>query len=334
MRVLAVVQGRGLASSRIRIQEMIPHLRWAGVACDAVPYPRSLPGLWSLTTRAEGFDLVWLQKKMPSAGDRLLWKRVAAPIVFDFDDAIGFRKEPRRGSYYSWTRARRFRQVLRLARAATCGNRYLASLVPRDRPIPTLIYPSPVPVAVPRRDYGAASGPVRLGWIGGGGNLDSLRAVAPAVARVCGARGATLRVISDRPFAFQGLAVENVLWSLESQAAELAELDLGLMPLDGDSPFDRGKCSYKLLQYMAAGIAAVGSAVGMNAEVIEDGRNGRLVHRAEDWERVLDELLRAGRPELAALGAAGRRSVEAEFSYEGACERLVPFFRRARAEAR
>jgi hypothetical protein len=41
------------------------------------------------------------------------------------------------------------------------------------------------------------------------------------------------------------------------------------MPLALDEPWSRGKCAYKLLQYMAAGVPAVGSDVGMNADLIE-----------------------------------------------------------------
>ncbi len=325
MNLLCVYQGRDMPSSRIRVLDMLPRLEEHGVSAHAVPYPKRLWDLRRVVAGAADFDLVWLQKRLPSPAHRLFWRRLRTPLAFDFDDAICFRKDPKRGSYHSRTRQGRFRRVLELSCAATCGNDYLASLIPGNG-LPVLVYPSPVPADVPQRAYAAASGPLRLGWIGGGGNLSSLEQIAPALRRVHRERPFTLTVISDRPFACTGLDVENLPWSLEDQGAHLAGLDLGLMPLDGDSPFDRGKCSYKVLQYMAAGVASVADAVGMNREVIQDGVNGRLVLDRE-WERVLRDLLAGGRERLANLGAQGRRTVESRYTYTASAPRLAAFFR-------
>ena len=327
MRLLCVVQDGRMSSSRIRVLAMLPHLAQRGVFGEAVRYPKGPAALADLLRRARGYDAVWLQKKLPNWLDSLLWRRYPVPVVFDFDDAICFRKDPKRGSYRSRVRERKFRRVLGLAAAVTCGNRYLASLVPaRDGWKPTLLYPSPVPTAVPRRDYGAAAGPWVLGWIGGKGNLSSLERIVPELAALGRRQDFVLRVISDGQFSAGDLPVENIPWSLEGQEAQVAGFDLGLMPLDGASPFDLGKCSYKVLQYMAAGVVPVADAVGMNAEVIRDGENGRLVAEPRDWTRVLGELLGGDRHRLAPLGAAGRRDAEGHFSYEGNAAVLSRFF--------
>lgn len=325
MNLLCVYQGSDMPSSRIRVLDMLPHLGELRVSGHPVAYPKGLRALHRLVRGAGDFDLVWLQKRLPSPVHRLFWRTLRTPLAFDFDDAICFRKDPKGGNYHSRTRQGRFARVLALSCAATCGNDYLASLIP-GRGLPVLVYPSPVPAHVPQRDYAAASGPLRLGWIGGGGNLSSLESITPALRRVHRERPFTLAVISDRPFACAGLHVENLPWSLERQGIHLAGLDLGLMPLDGDSPFDRGKCSYKVLQYMAAGVASVADAVGMNREVIQDGVNGRLVLDRE-WERVLLDLLAGGREGLATLGAQGRRTVESRYTYAANAPRLAAFFR-------
>jgi glycosyltransferase involved in cell wall biosynthesis len=335
MRILCVYQGDEFASSRIRILQMRPHLEARGLACEVAAYPRSARSLAVLCRRAVGFDLVWLQKKLPSLVHALLWRRVTRPIVFDFDDAIRFRKESRRGSYRSATRERRFRAVTRLAASFTCGNRHLASLV-ESRGKPVLIYPSPVPIDVPRRDYGAPRSRWALGWIGDRRNLGSLGRIVPQLVEVARTHALVLRVISNGRFDAPGLTVENVDWSLERQETLLADLDVGLMPLDARSPFDTGKCSYKLLQCMAAGVASVADAVGMNVEVVADGRNGRLVHEPDAWAAVLGELLAGGLDLLRSLGAEGRKTVEAGFTYSRHAEALVTFFRElpARSSAR
>ena len=325
MRLLCVVQDERVASSRIRVMAMLPHLAKRGVAGEAVPYPEGFGRLAALLRNARRYDAVWLQKKLPNWLDALLWRRCPVPVVFDFDDAICFRKDPWRGSYRSRVRERKFRRITAAAQAITCGNRYLASLVPWQGK-PTLVYPSPVPTGVPQRDYGAANGPWVLGWIGGKGNLPSLEAIAPELASLRGRHDLVLRVVSDGVFSAPGLTVENVPWRLEHQEALVAGFDLGLMPLDGASPFDLGKCSYKVLQYMAAGVASVADAVGMNREVIQDGVNGRLV-LAREWKRVLLDLLTGGREGLATLGARGRQTVESRYTYAANSPRLAAFLR-------
>ncbi len=332
MKVLCVHYGRDLPSTRIRMVEMLPHLERRGVTAGLVGYPKAVGGLLRLARQAREWDLLWLQKRLPSFVAGLILRSVRCPIVYDFDDAVCFRRVPRRGSYVSWRRRRRFARVTGLAAAVTCGNRFLEALLPGDRS-PVLLYPSPVRTGVVQRSYGEAGEVLRLGWIGVGGNLGSLERIAPAIAEAAGSRPLTLRVVSDRAFSWPGIPVENVPWSAETQESSIAGIDVGLMPLDPDSPFDRCKCSYKLLQYMACGVAAVGSAVGMNADLIRDGWNGRLVPDERDWGRVLAETLDLGRGRLGELGAEGRRTVLEGFGYPLHAERLVEFFRRIAASS-
>jgi hypothetical protein len=326
VKILAVVQDPALASSRIRIADMLPVLGEHGLEGALVPYPKSLAGVLSLVPRARAFDLVWLQKKLPNALDALVWRGSACPIVFDFDDAICFRKDPKGGSYRSRAREAKFARAIRLASAVTCGNGYLRGLLP-DPTKPAALYPSPVPLPRSVKAYGRREGAWVVGWVGGGGNLSSLAAIAPALEEVSRRHPLVLRVVSDQPFSSPGLRVENVSWTLEGAEDALASFDVGVMPLDARSPFDLGKCSYKLLQYMAAGVASVADAVGMNCEVLEDGRNGRLVRTGESWASVLDEVLAGGADELARLGGAGRRTVEERFTYDRLAEKLETFFR-------
>ena len=120
--------------------------------------------------------------------------------------------------------------------------------------------------------------------------------------------------------------VEHVPWSLARQDAAVAELDIGIMPLDENSPFTRGKCSYKLLQYMAAGVPCVASPVGMNAEVVESGENGFLASTPAEWSEAFERL--ASSTELRErLGRAGRRRIEASHTYPATADRWATFLR-------
>lgn len=323
MKLLLIHPDATLPSSRIRLLQMVPHLEAAGAEVRCVEYP---PGMWErrrLASEMGRFDLVLMHYRLPSFSDGIWWKSVGTPLVFDFDDAVTYRPRPRNGSHASRTRLKRFERIREVATAFSCGNRYLESLV-ADTGKPTCLLPSPVPLDVPRRPDVEIEGPPRIGWIGGRGNLDSLAELGDVLRKLALGHRFRLTVIADAPLEIPGCPVEHVPWTLEGQGDALARLDVGVMPLD-DTPWNRGKCSYKLLQYMAAEVAAVGSPVGMNAELIDNGANGLLADGPNDWLEALLQLL--DDTELRRrLARAGRETVSAGYGYETLARRWIDFF--------
>jgi hypothetical protein len=107
--------------------------------------------------------------------------------------------------------------------------------------------------------------------------------------------------------------VENVPWSLEDEARLLAECDIGIAPMP-DTPFTRGKCGFKVLQYMAAGLPVVTSPVGVNAEYVEPAVTGLHARTPDEWvaavKRLADDAALRER-----MGRAGRRRAEEEFDF-------------------
>lgn len=321
LKVLFVHQPPELASSRVRVLGLLPHVRDLGVECRAVPYPPGTRALRSLLAGGDA-DAIVIQKKLPSVADSWAWRAATAPIVFDYDDAVMFRQTPRGGSHVSGTRSRRFARACRLATGFTCGNAHLASFC-RKTGKPVLVLPSPVPLDVPRARATRDGGPVRIGWLGSRVNLHELESAGPALRNLAGRHEIVVVVISDSPVALDGVPTEHVPWELATQERALADLDVGIMPLV-DSPWSRGKCSYKLLQYMAAELPVVASPVGMNAEVVTDGRNGLLAVDDPEWGHALESLI--ADPTLAAkLARAGRETVEADFGYPAQARRWKDF---------
>jgi glycosyltransferase involved in cell wall biosynthesis len=323
VKVLFVHREPVLASARIRVLDLIPHLRALGIECSAARHPAGPLALGSLLASASAYQAIVLQKKPPSLPGALAWRRRAAPLVFDYDDAILFRQWPRGGSYESATRRRRFARACDLADAFACGNEYLASFC-RDAGKPVLIAPSPVQLEVPRTAR-VRGRPLRVGWIGAPANLPSLATLAPALRELAARRRFVLVVISEAAVSLPGIPTEHVPWSLEQQEQAISQLDVGIMPLE-DSPWSRGKCSYKLLQYMAAGVPVVASAVGMNVELVRDGENGLLARDTPSWVAALARLLDPEDDGFARrLGAAGRRTVEEGYGYSFQARRWRDF---------
>jgi glycosyltransferase involved in cell wall biosynthesis len=121
-----------------------------------------------------------------------------------------------------------------------------------------------------------------------------------------------LRVICSRFPDWPEASVEGVLWSEATEAASLAAAHIGIMPLTDDA-WSRGKCAFKLLQYMAASLPCVASPVGANTEAVIDGFNGFHAAGDLDWERSLERLIISA-PLRATLGANGRAHVAQRYS--------------------
>jgi glycosyltransferase involved in cell wall biosynthesis len=98
-------------------------------------------------------------------------------------------------------------------------------------------------------------------------------------------------------------------------------MSIGIMPLD-DSLISRGKCSFKMLLYMACGLPVVVSPFGMNREVLEKGEVGLAAISCDDWVDRLDSLLRRT-DERRRMGHNGRAVVMDHYSIQRLASRLA-----------
>src|SRR5262245_17670549 len=307
------------ASTRIRLVQMAPHLEARGIACRVVAYPRHAAARRALRAAVGAGDVVLVHRARPTPREVRYWRAMPAARIYDFDDAVMWGR--RRGLRGAWTRRQRsagFARALACADAATCGNSFLAA---QCGDLPTAIVPSAVPLDVPLHTPRAEAAPFRVGWIGRATNLRYVREVGPALAQLARVIPLEVVCVSDGELALPGCPVVNVRWTRESEARAVAGFDAGIMPLALDEPWSRGKCAYKLLQYMAAGVPAVGSDVGMNADLIRSGENGLLARSARDWTDALARL--AGDLALRTrIGRAGRETAR-DYGYPAVADRLA-----------
>ena len=121
-----------------------------------------------------------------------------------------------------------------------------------------------------------------------------------------------LITIADRTLENPGFPVEHVPWTYDTEADALARGDIGIAP----TPCDRwtlGKCGFKIIQYMAAGLPVIASPVGANAEIVRAGDTGLLATTQAEWVEAIRKLA-ADANLRAAMGRAGRKRVDREFS--------------------
>jgi glycosyltransferase involved in cell wall biosynthesis len=138
-----------------------------------------------------------------------------------------------------------------------------------------------------------------------------------------------IRVIADRKPKFKGRLgdkLEWIPWSPETEVSALQDISVGIMPLQ-NGEWERGKCSYKMLQYMACGIPVVVSPVGMNKEVLSLGNFGLSATTQQEWKDALIKLLEMDPLEREKLGSTGRLIVEEHFSIEVIAPRFAEAFK-------
>jgi len=346
LRVVALTGKRSDPSGRFRIAAYAGPLKSMGIRLIVRPskiskYPpveKWLRPLWlpaAVASRAPDAFSTWasdvtlLSREMISTLET--WEPLTKrPRILDIDDAIWLHQ---RGHSVA-SLARRVESVI-------AGNDFLADWLSRFNRNVTIL-PTPVDTSLFRpASSGRAAGndpelrrepqPLMIGWQGTSSNLKYLYMIEGALAAILKKyQGARVRVVCDRPPRFSSLPadrIEFIRWSEQNEVIAMQGTSVGLMPLD-DSDWSRGKCGYKMLLYLACGIPAVVSPVGMNAQVLSRTDAAMAAASLADWENCLDHLLAS--PALRSeMGSRGRRFVEAEFSLTGLAPRMADILRRA-----
>ncbi|UVI40853.1 glycosyltransferase [Qipengyuania spongiae] len=328
------------ASSRLRFHQYADYLRAAGaeITFQALLDDDYVAGLYSghkankfrimgsylsrlhtlLTARP---DLLWVEKELfpylPGAIEGLVARR-GLKLAVDYDDAIfhGWDQTP-------WRRrllGRKLDPLLAHANVVTVGNDYLAAYAcqhgaARVEWLPTVVDTERYPV-----NDRSKEDIIKIGWIGSPVTAHFLPPVILALNALKNELPVRLITIGAGPL--EGIEIQHDAfpWSEETEGQLVSGLDIGVMPLD-DSLFARGKCGYKLIQYMAAGRPVIASPVGVNNQIVTQ-EVGRLATTTDEWISAIREL--ASAPVLRRrMGQAARERVEKHYSLAAAAPRLA-----------
>lgn len=319
MRLLFLIQDYEMPSSRVRVLNLLPELKKKGIECRVVPYPGRLIERLGLFRNLKGFDAVFLQKKLPTPFEALLLKSLSRKLIFDFDDAI-YLKHDSSENIESRSRYMKFRAIIKRADLVIAGNRILAREANKFNKNVAVI-PSAVETRnIPVKMWDIENEYITIGWIGGAVNLGHLKLVEPVLRRLSEEHEIELRIVCSEPVKMEGVKVRFIPWRLETQEAEIARFDIGIMPLPR-TRHSEGKCGYKALQYMAAGIPPVVSDVGINPEIVEHGREGFVAKDMEQFYEYLKILIK-DKDLRRQMGSRARQKVERFYSISVVGDRL------------
>jgi glycosyltransferase involved in cell wall biosynthesis len=280
--------------------------------------------------RRRRYDVIWLEKEalpwLPDVAERWLLPD-DTPLLVDYDDAIFHRYDAHPQRIVRRLLGDKIDRLMRRARVVTVGSPYLAERAHRAGAADVELLPSAVDVERYRPIEHNAAREFTVGWIGTPQTAHFLLDIRDALRKLA-ASPSTRFVFVGCPAGLDlGIDYEARTWSESNEVEDIGSFSCGIMPL-ADEPFERGKCGYKLIQYMACGVPVVASPVGVNTTLVTPGHNGYLASTGDDWLRAFDAL-RGDSTHARCLGRNGRALVEDAYSTQVNAPRLESALRRA-----
>lgn len=335
---------RMAGSSRLRSYQYFPSLEQAGMKVTVKPFfdevylndfyagkknrgavIKSYVRRFFVLLTVLRYDQVVIEKELfpflPAFAEWLL-KAVGIQYLVDYDDAIFHNYDQSTNPIIKKILGNKIAKVMRYSGTVVAGNHYLADYARKAGAKSTVIIPTVIDlVRYPVRDKKESADFV-IGWIGTKTTFE--KHLLPQKSWMLKAQeieGVRFRLVGITSPQNLGEKVEYIPWTEDSEVNEIEKFDVGIMPLQ-DSLWEKGKCSYKLIQYFACGIPAIASPVGMNTEVVVPGENGFLARTEEEWLSAI-QYLKNQKQVRHELGKAGRQKVERQYCLQVTAQQWV-----------
>ena len=345
LRVLALTRyGELGASSRLRTFQYLPDWYQSDIDVTVIPLfedeilsARYKIGRYGLLTIMQCFskriaamlfrkniDLIWIEKEAlpwwPLWFELILLR--GTPFILDYDDATFHNYDKHRSALVRWIYSSRLDKLMNRSSLVLGGSPYLVERAKKSGAkkielLPTVIDLKRYPINKIKKSVSEIP---RIVWIGSPSTAQYLNILHEPLKKLVAKKHFILRIIGA-DIHLPGVPIELINWTEESEVSNIAECDIGIMPLR-DSAWEKGKCGYKLIQYMACHLPVVASPVGVNTSIVENGINGYLANDAEEWVRALLQLIE-NKLLCEKMGAAGRLKVEAEYSLQVSSKKLI-----------
>lgn len=329
MKIVGITQGVSQPSTRFRWAQYVDDFIANGFEVTELeskfgayaPVEKVKRPLWIAKSLVENilrtygsnkYDIRFLQRNL-TATLCTFESYLKKPLIFDVDDAI-----------FLGARGRSADVIASYSSVVVCGNDFLADHFSKFASVEVL------PTAIDTIKFSPVKKSVNnscavIGWAGSSSGFKYLYSIENAIKRVMVANPAVvLKIVADRPPVFDNLPIDRVIfekWTSQREVDVIREFTLGIMPLNDDL-WARGKCSFKMLTYMAVGIPVIVSPVGMNIEILSRGNCGYAPASLDDWFDAITLLL-ANDNIRSEMGAVGRRIVETTYSKAVIAPKLI-----------
>src|SRR5690554_1250676 len=239
------------------------------------------------------YDWIWVEKEVfpyfPAYVEWLL-SRLKGYVV-DYDDAVFHNYDYNSRVIVKWLMKDKIDSVMRYADLVWVGSSYLEERALRAGAVRVKRLPTVIDPMRYRQKIHISNKPfVTIGWIGSPNTSKYLDGIINVLERLHQVHNIQfLMVNGEKKLSFTG-RLEMVPWSEEGEVDAILQMDIGIMPLP-DNPWERGKCGYKLIQYMACGVPVVATPIGINKDIVHHGVNGYLACDEDEWVDCLGKFV-------------------------------------------
>jgi len=273
-----------------------------------------------LMFQLKSYAIVFIHREASPVGppvfEWIIARVLKKKIIYDFDDAIWLENTSQSNKLISGIK--KHSKVVSICRWSTvilCGNHYLMNFAKKYnndvKYMPTTI---DLKNGHNQLKQHKRKEKIVLGWTGTHSTIKYLYEIEDVLFELQKKYDVEVNIISNKEPVFKKLNFNYIPWEKEKEIEDLLSFDIGIMPLL-DNEWAKGKCGFKALQYMALGIPAVVSPVGVNVEIIRDGINGYIVNDDVDWLDKISRLIEIEgvRKEI---GLEGHKTILSKYSVE------------------
>lgn len=276
------------------------------------------------------YDVIWIEKEilplMPAFIERLC-NVFGVKYVVDYDDAV-FHNYDMSPNFFLRTMLRnKIDVVMKNASYVVAGNPYIFERAKSAGAVNVI----QIPTVIDTNRYGKSdiSNPTfTIGWMGTPSTQKYVVNISAQLTNICLKFGARLLLVgANRSIAehFPSDILEVLTWEESREVEFIKMFDIGIMPLH-DGPWEKGKCGYKLIQYLGCGVPALASDVGVNRDILNNTEGGVLVENDNEWEDKLSQLI--CNPNLIAqFGEQGAVLVDKYYSLKSQSKLLASILR-------
>ncbi len=245
----------------------------------------------------------------------VFFSKLGVQYMSDYDDAVFHNYNLHSSALLRFFLGNKIATVMKNSCCVLAGNAYLADYAKKSGAKNVEIFPTVVDVDryQAKSDFNLDKNTtLNLGWIGSASTQKYMVKIIPVLEKIAKEHSLKLYLIGTSNEISSTLDIVYLPWSEATEAENLQKIDVGFMPLD-NSPWEQGKCGYKLIQYMASGIPVIASDVGVNAEIVKERKNGFLATEEIDWQNAIYTYLE-NRELLPVFGKEGRKIVVEKYN--------------------
>lgn len=271
------------------------------------------------------YNLIWLEKELfpwlPLPVEKL-FPLLGVPYIVDYDDAIFHTYDHHPNKIIQFFLKNKIPNIMKSSTLVTVCNKYLKEKALSFGAQKVEVVPTVVDLNRYKPIKNPSSEKLIIGWSGTPKTEKYLIEIMDVFDELSTITDFKLFIIGGKSFKSSKFEYEIIPWSEENEAKHLSQIDLGIMPLT-DSQWEKGKCAYKLILYMANSKPVVASNVGMNAEIVKNGINGFLVKSHKEWISSIRKLNSADR--RIQMGHKGRKLIEEKYSLQSTIQDRIDY---------